>query len=204
MTERVSKHCAGLRDFVEKLFGWVEKNAARVAVPRGDDALLDGQGFFGGLDAQRVLVVVMIGRRRAKVKHEGIASELGFARRSHRAEERVGVPRPIRHAIEGSAVAKNESRGSFFEGEPLELALNREDRSLSGASPHVAAFAWESSAEDDSRRLRQDVDVLGRVALDDLEDRGLPRSLVRSSPPPTGCLTHTSPLALGLAFRARP
>ena len=82
---------------------------------------------------------------------------------------------PVRNAIDGAAVAQDNRRTLCFD-RYFQFALYIEDSPLRSFAEADTLTTWKSAAEDDTRRLRQHLDVNTERLADELQNCGLAAS----------------------------
>lgn len=135
---------------------------------RTTSAISISTGRLGGLDPQRVAVVVPHRqRRRAEVDHGRVPGELGLEGRADRVPERLWAG-PVRRAIDGAAIAERDRHVRGDRG-GLELALHEVDRALRRAPGGLGGVAGEAAAEQDAGRFGEHAHVLAQRLSYELE-----------------------------------
>ncbi len=104
-----------------------------MTLPGNSNPFVYGSGFFGVLDAQRILVVVA-DHRRAEMNHRRITTQFGFSGRSKLGEELLRRTRPVCKSIESTPVADDAANLGFLDEQSFQFMLYVKDRSLGCSS----------------------------------------------------------------------
>jgi hypothetical protein len=160
----------GPSHFSEEIPFTLDEDAPRVSFPCVSDPRVDRDCLGGRFGAHVVrMVVAVLERGGPKMDDRLITRELGLGGDPESHARGRDSAWPIRQSIESAAITERHSRASFGTHHPLQCTLRVEDRVLRGASSRLGIVPWETTSEENRRRLGKNDDVLAERAPDDLE-----------------------------------
>ena len=159
--------------FFEEVVVGVDDGAMGVPRPDGGDALVEGGGPLEGLDAKRIVVVVVAHAGGAQMDHGGVVGVDGFSGRTHRVQETRLVVGPIGNAIEGAAVAQGHSGDAVGGDGALDALLHMKDGQLNGPAGVDGVDAGKATAKEHAGSLGQHPHMFAKTAPGQFEDGGL-------------------------------
>jgi hypothetical protein len=124
-----------------------------MALPGAQDPLVDPRGFFSAFDAQRVRVIVIVGRWRLQMDHAVIARKLSFTLFAKRLPHAHWTG-PVRSSVDSAAVTQHHGYLVAVASDELQFALNAEDSPLRGRAFERYGRAWEPTPKQDACGFR--------------------------------------------------
>jgi hypothetical protein len=154
-------HVKHSRRFGEEIGCRVDDKSPRVPFPDAQDPQVYRRSFDRRFGAQRISSVVTVLKGwSTQMNHRVVPQEFVRERRMHVGEEIFGA-RPVRGAIDRTAVAEDD-RGVRTGAGFFKLALDVENGALRGPSRRCVRAPRKPTAEDDTGRFRKNVDVLAK------------------------------------------
>lgn len=143
--------------------------------PNPFDFLVDSRCFFGGLDPQRIVVIVPVAIAGApQMNHRVISLELLVLRRPQHLPEKMLALGPVGEPVQGPAVTKRGEPPLLLADEPFARDLRLENRDL-GLHPRAASRKTpETASVDNRRRLWKNRRLFANQFSQELENGRLP------------------------------
>lgn len=151
---------------------WLDNHSSGMGEPGLLDPVVNAARFVHRLDAERIgLIVAALQCGSAHVDDGVIAREL-LVERGADSRPQIARSRPVRGAVDRTAVAQNDRR-VIHAGGCFELTLQVEDGALSGAASFSILAARKPATEKDARSLGEHPHVLAERLAYQFEHRGL-------------------------------
>jgi hypothetical protein len=158
--------------FGQEVWRRFHKESTWMFIPCLCDPRIDGRRLFGGLDAERILMVVTGSERWCAQMNDGIVTLELLIKSGADGREKVAGPKPVCAPINCASIAQ-DNRWFFGIGNTFELALNIKDRPLC-CLPDFRRIITGESSKQDSGRFRKHFHVFAKVLAYQLQNCGLP------------------------------